>query len=99
DGDFRFFDRGEVAAEVAPRTGGARLLRRHRSALADHFGRDALADLAFGVAVGQQRVVGMRVWIDEARRDDLAAGVDRPPGRAGNAADARDAAVANGTRS
>ena len=58
-------DRREVAGEVAPAPLGGRLLRRDRSALADHLGGHALADLALGVAVGQQREVGVRVRIDE----------------------------------
>ena len=39
-------------------------------AFAEDLGGDALADLALGVAVFQQHVVGMRVHVDEAGRDD-----------------------------
>src|SRR5262249_23638806 len=95
DGDFRFLDRGEVAGEVAPRTRGAGLLRRHRSALADDLGRHALADLPLGVTVGQQRRVGVGVRIDEAGCEHFAARVDHACGGAGYPSDCGNAAVAD----
>ncbi len=45
--------------------------------MADHLGRDALADLALGARVERQREVGMGLDVDEAGRDDEALGVDR----------------------
>ena len=41
-----------------------------RGVLAEDLGRDALADLALGVAVLEQQSVGMRVHVDEPGRDD-----------------------------
>ena len=91
-------ERREVAGEVGPvgadagaarvgRRAGRRLARRDRSAFANHLGRDALPDLAFRVAVHEEREVGVRVRVDEAGRDDHArrrrssASRRRPPGR------------------
>ena len=68
-------------------------------ALANHFGRDALPDLALGVAVDEERVIRVRMRIDESGREDAAAGVDRPRRRAGDAADLDDPAVAECHRS
>ncbi len=47
----------------------------------EDFRGDALANLALGVAVFEERVIGMRVHVDESRRHDQAAGVDLPLGR------------------
>ena len=44
---------------------------RHRSAFTNHLGRDALPNLAFGVPVGEQREVGVRVGVDETREHGL----------------------------
>src|SRR5262249_16837654 len=74
---------GPVDIDAAPPLGlllvfleHAALERRHRHALADHVERHALAYFAFAIAVGNDRVVGMGVEVDEARRDDHALGVD-----------------------
>ena len=52
------------------------LVRPGRVAFAEHLRRHALADLALGVAVFEQDVIGVRVHVDEAGRDDQALGVD-----------------------
>ena len=95
DRRLRPLDGREVAGEVAPAPLGGRFLRRDRAAFADHFGRDALADLALRVAVDEQREVRVRMRIDEAGRHHLAAGVDRSRRGAADAADTGDAAVAD----
>ena len=41
--------------------------RRHRLALADDIQRHALAHFALGVAVGNNRLIAMRVHVDIAR--------------------------------
>ena len=87
-------DRVEVAAERVPAQRLALLveLRRRRQlaltrpggiALAEDLGRDALPNLALGVAVFEEREIGMRVHVDEAGGDDQPLGVDAALGRAG----------------
>ena len=92
---FRSLDGGEVAGEIGPAALAGRALGRDRSAFADHFSRHALADLAFRVAVGQERVVGVRVRVDEAGREDQSARVDRPRGGPLTATDGGDPSVAD----
>ena len=71
--------------------------RPGRAALAEHLGRHALADLALGVAVFEQQVVGVRVHVDEAGRDDQPLGVDLALGLARrHAADGDDPVAADG---
>ena len=98
DRRFRPLDGGEVAGKVTPAALGGRFLRGDRPAFADHFRRDALADLALRVAVDEQREVRMRMRIDEAGRHHLPARVDRPRRGAADPADTRDASVANADR-
>src|SRR5262249_32686666 len=72
----------------------AALQRRDRHALPDHVEGDALAHFAFAIAVGQDRVVGVGVEIDEARRHHHALGVDHALAQPGiDPADLGDAAV------
>ena len=47
------------------------------AALAGHFGRDALHDLARGAVVDQDVELGLAEQVDEARRDDEVRRVDR----------------------
>ena len=66
--------------------------RAHRLALADHLERDALADVALGAAVVDERLVGPAQHVDEAGRDGQARGVDLRGAAAGaHVADRRDA--------
>src|SRR4029450_11814922 len=95
----RPLDGREVAGKVAPAPLGGRFLWGDRAAFANHFRRDTLADLAFRVAVDEQREVRVRMRIDEAGGDHLPAGVDRSRRGAADAADTGDAAVANRDRS
>ena len=53
--------------------------RTGRGVLAQDLGRDALADLALGIAVFEQRHVGMRVHVDESGATIEPARVDDPP--------------------
>src|SRR5439155_3254203 len=53
---------------------------------------------ALGVAVDEQRQIRVRMRIDEARREDLAGGVDGPRRRPGGAPDLDDLAVADADR-
>src|SRR5690606_36529569 len=46
---------------------------------AKDLGRDALADFALGVAVLEERPIGMGMHVDKARGDDEAADVDLLP--------------------
>ena len=55
--------------------------RRREAAIAHDLGGHALADLRLGPAIGPETPVGMRVHVDEARRDGEAGGGDRPPRR------------------
>src|SRR5262249_50637942 len=77
--------------------GGAIVLWRERITFADHHGGDALAELAFGTdGIEKQWQAAAAHHVDEAGRDDGAAGVDGAArGMAGQAADFRDDAVAN----
>ncbi len=68
--------------------------RRHGLALADNIQRHALADFAFGIAVGDQGLIAVRVHVDVARRDHIAFCRDRALSFFGiDFADARDLAV------
>ena len=67
---------GEAAHLLAELVGDG---RGGESAIADHLGGDALADLGLGAAITPEAPVGMRVHVDEARRDGEAGGVNRPP--------------------
>ena len=68
--------------------------RRHRLAFADDVQRHALAHFALGVAVGDQRLIAVRMHVDIARRDDITLRRDRALSRFGiDLADARDLAV------
>ena len=70
--------------------------RSRRRSFADHFRRDALADLALRVSVVEQRVLGVSVHVDEAGRDHLAGGVDDARGlRAVETPDSRNMSSAN----
>ena len=77
-----FPERGprDVEAEIAlPREQLALHLageRAHRGALAEHFERDALAQIALGIGVGEQGFAGPRQRVDEARRDGETAGIE-----------------------
>ena len=98
--DAAFLDRGEVAVEIRPvRRRRRGLARRHRSRLADHFRRDALANLALAVAVRDERHVGVAVHVDEAGRDGAALRIDRLRRRALHLADRGDLAVDDRDRS
>ena len=91
-------ERLPVAREVGP--GALRLrqpvARRHRRSLAEHVERDALTHLALGVAVVEERLIRVRVEIDEAGSDDEAGRVNRARRRAGHATDGGDLAVLHG---
>ena len=63
------------------------------AAIADHLGGDALHERGDGARIDQQRVVGMAVDVDEARRNGEAGRVDRGLGFALDFADGGDAAV------
>src|SRR5439155_7544757 len=67
-----------VAAEqVQRRLRRARAQRRQRdAAVADDHGGDALRDLGQALGVAQHDGVVVRVHVDEAGRDDLAAAID-----------------------
>src|SRR6185369_1365785 len=67
--------------------------RGRKSTVAGDLQRDALADLRLRPRVERQREVGVRVDVDEAGRDDLAAGVDHPAGRPRRARLERDEAA------
>ncbi len=54
--------------------------RSNRPAFAQNHRRDALADHALRVAIGQDRVVGMVVHVDEAGGNGEARGIDRALG-------------------
>ena len=70
--------------------------RRAEAALADDLGGHALADLAVGAAVHQQRGVAVGVHVDEAWRHGEAARVDRLRGAgAAQVADGFDALAAH----
>jgi hypothetical protein len=83
--------RGQVLAQV----GGAARQRGcgGEAAVADHFGRHALPDLAFRFWIQRQREVGVRVDVDEARREREPGGVDEAAGLAQVGADRGDRAV------
>ena len=51
-----------------------------RTALPQNHRRDPLPDHAFRIAVGEERVIGVVVNVDEARRHGQTGGVDRAPG-------------------
>ena len=72
--------------------------RDREAAMADDLGGDALADLALGLRIDRQREIGMRLDVDEARRDGEARGVDglasRSPQMRGPIAAMRPSAMA-----
>ena len=68
--------------------------RRHGLAFADNIQRHALAHFAFGVAVGDDRLIAVRVHVDIAGRHDVAFSRDSPRCRFRiDLADRRDLAV------
>jgi hypothetical protein len=73
-------DAAHPALHEAVLIGTDRRLRER--AHADDFGRHALADLRLGGRAREVEEVGMRVHVDEARRDDAAGDVDHPIGGA-----------------
>ena len=79
-GDSLLPERAPIPGEIGPRVFRFRqpIAWRHRRALADDVDRHSLADLALGIAVGQQALIRMRVQIDEARRHDQSFRVDLP---------------------
>ena len=91
-------ERAPVAGEVGPGVLRVRqaVTRRHRRALADDVHGHALPHLALGVAVVQQRLIGMGVEIDEAGGHDETACVDLPGrARVGQPPDGRNAVAAD----
>jgi hypothetical protein len=85
----------EVADQVA-RIGAGRHRRGAEAALADDLGGHALADLAVGAAIDEQREVAVGVDVDEAGRDGVAARVDHARrGRAAQVAQRHHALAAH----
>jgi hypothetical protein len=86
DADAGPLQRGKVFAQRAPAhrlPADKHLLRLQladpragRRAFAQHLGRHPLANLALGQTVLEQDVVGVRVHVDEAGRDDQPGGID-----------------------
>ena len=82
-GDALLFHAGEIFGEGGPILAdaihvfdGQAVARRYRGAFADDIERDAVAYLAFGVAVAEQGEVGVGVEVDEARGGHQPGGVD-----------------------
>ena len=76
---------GKVAVEIGPiRAMAVGLLFAPdwsgRTALPQNHRRDPLPDHAFRIAVGEERVIGVVVNVDEARSHGQTGGVDRAPG-------------------
>ena len=98
-GDSLLSERLPVTREVGPGAFGIRetISGRDRRAFADDVERHALSHLALGVAVVQQREVGMRMQVDEPRRHDETAGINLARRlRAHQAANRHDAIAADG---
>ena len=105
-------ERGDVVGEAGlaerqPRRAGRQVLTQHggapgqgggdgEAAVTDDLQRHALPDLGLRARVQRQGEVGMRVDVDEAGRDHLAARVDDPArGTPGSGRDRPDAAAAH----
>src|SRR5262249_3162828 len=80
--------------------------RGREAAVADDLGRDALTDLRFRTPIAPEPPVGVRVHVDESRRDGEAPRLDRASGwlareiadRADRIADDADVAMPGGLR-
>src|SRR5439155_4814000 len=82
---------GEIRGQILPALAGS-----GRATFAEDHGRYALTNHALGVAVGDDGVVGMVVYVDEAGRDGEVGGVDGAGGGfSGEPAHSRNPALAD----